>query len=66
MSYGEEKNTLKEEFDVKFAALEEEEDETMRIGLIRGLDSEYDVKRKMLMREESNRLKKLKEKYGIR
>ena len=58
MSYEEEKNALKEEFDVKFAALVKEEDAAM----IRGLDSEYDVKRKMLMREENKRLKALKEK----
>ena len=61
MSYEEEKNALKEEFDVKFAALAKEEDAAM----IRGLDSEYDVKRKM-MREENKRLKALKEKYGIK
>ena len=53
---------MKEEFDAKFAALAKEEDAAM----IRGLDSEYDVERKMLMREENKRLKALKEKYGIK
>lgn len=62
MSYEEEKNALKEEFDAKFAALAKEEDAAM----IRGLDSEYDAERKMLMREENKRLKALKEKYGIK
>ena len=62
MSCEEEKNALKEEFDVKFAALAKEEDAAM----IRGLASEYDVKRKMMMREENKRLKALKEKYGIK
>ena len=62
MSYEEEKNALKEEFDAKFAALAKEEDAAM----IRGLDSEYDVERKRLMREENKRVKALKEKYGIK
>ena len=65
MSYQEEKKILKEELDKKFSALAAEENEAMKKGLVRGLDSEYDVRRKKLMQEQNRRLKELKEKYKI-
>lgn len=65
MTYQEEKQILKEELDQKFADLWKEEEEAMRKGLIRGLDSEFDARRKKLVQEQNRRLKELKEKYDI-
>lgn len=65
MTYQEEKIILKEELDKKFAALAKEENEAMRKGLVSGLDSEYDVKRKKLIQEQNRLLKNLKEKFNI-
>ena len=63
MGYQEEKKILKEEMDKKFSTLVAEENEAMKKGLVRGLDSEYDIRRKKLMQEQNRRLKELKEKY---
>lgn len=65
MTYQEEKKILKEEMDKKFSTLVAEENEAMKKGLVRGLDSEYDIRRKKLMQEQNRRLKELKEKYNI-
>ena len=66
MTYQEEKLLLKKDLDEKFKALEKEEREAMKENKVHGLDSEFALKRKNLVREQNRRLEELKEKYSIK
>lgn len=65
MGFHEEKKKIFDEMMRKSKLIDQEEDEAWKSGKIRGLDDSFSLKQKEVAREYNQKLRKLKEKYGI-